>query len=224
MSPGPVVDASPELDAEPQPPSVDDSAQKNKPQPPQEDDAPVVEDVKDDDNDEDEDDDDEDEDDKEDGAQGGAEGSKQSRSEKKSRKAMLKLGLKPVTGVSRVTIKRTKNILFFISKPDVFKSPNSETYVIFGEAKIEDLSSQLQTQAAQQFKMPDMGSVTGKQDQDAAAAAAQPEEEEEVDETGVEPHDIDLVMTQAGVSRSKAVKALKTHNGDIVGAIMELTT
>ena len=37
--------------------------------------------------------------------------SKQSRSEKKSRKAMLKLGMKPVTGVSRVTIKRTKNVL-----------------------------------------------------------------------------------------------------------------
>ncbi|KAF7830809.1 nascent polypeptide-associated complex subunit alpha-like protein 2 [Senna tora] len=140
---------------------------------------------------------------------------------------MLKLGLKPVTGVSRVTIKRTKNILFFISKPDVFKSPNSETYVIFGEAKIEDLSSQLQTQAAQQFRMPDMGSVMAKPDAAASAAAAgtQPdEEEEEVDETGVEPRDIDLVMTQAGVSRSKAVKALKTHNGDIVGAIMELTT
>ena len=41
----------------------------------------------------------------------GANGSsKQSRSEKKSRKAMLKLGMKPVTGVSRVTIKRTKNV------------------------------------------------------------------------------------------------------------------
>ncbi|KAG5050283.1 hypothetical protein JHK85_011386 [Glycine max] len=224
MSPGPVVDASPEVDAEQQLPSVDDATQKKIPQP-QEDDAPLVEDLKDDDKDDDDEDDDDDdeEDDKEDDAQGGAEGSKQSRSEKKSRKAMLKLGLKPVTGVSRVTIKRTKNILFFISKPDVFKSPNSETYVIFGEAKIEDLSSQLQTQAAQQFRMPDMGSVTAKQE-DAAAAAAQPEEEEEVDETGVEPHDIDLVMTQAGVSRSKAVKALKTHNGDIVGAIMELTT
>lgn len=116
-------------------------------------------------------------------------------------------------------------ILFFISKPDVFKSPNSETYVIFGEAKIEDLSSQLQTQAAQQFRMPDMGSVMAKSDISAAAAGTQADEEEEViDETGVEPRDIDLVMTQAGVSRSKAVKALKTHNGDIVSAIMELTT
>ncbi|TQD85883.1 hypothetical protein C1H46_028583 [Malus baccata] len=148
---------------------------------------------------------------------GGGEASKQSRSEKKSRKAMLKLGMKPVTGVSRVTIKRTKNILFFISKPDVFKSPNSDTYVIFGEAKIEDLSSQLQTQAAQQFRMPDMSSVMGKPEISAAAAGAQDEEEEEVDETGVEPRDIDLVMTQAGVSRSKAVKALKTHSGDICG-------
>lgn len=189
-------------------------------------DEPVIEDVKEEDDHEDDDaDSDEDDDDKDDGAQGGSESSKQSRSEKKSRKAMLKLGMKPVTGVSRVTIKRTKNILFFISKPDVFKSPNSETYVIFGEAKIEDLSSQLQTQAAQQFRMPDMGSVMAKADISAAAAAAQAdEEEEEIDETGVEPRDIDLVMTQAGVSRSKAVKALKTHKGDIVSAIMELTT
>ncbi|XP_024032347.1 nascent polypeptide-associated complex subunit alpha-like protein 2, partial [Morus notabilis] len=151
--------------------------------------------------------------------------SKQSRSEKKSRKAMLKLGMKPVTGVGRVTIKRTKNILFFISKPDVFKSPHSETYVIFGEAKIEDLSSQLQTQAAQQFRMPDISSVTAKSENPAAAAGPPADEEEEVvDETGVEPRDIDLVMTQAGVSRNKAVKALKTSDGDIVSAIMELTT
>ncbi|GJT15696.1 ribonuclease H-like domain-containing protein [Tanacetum coccineum] len=62
--------------------------------------------------------------------------------------------------------------------------------------------------------MPDMGSVMGKPKISAAAAQAD-EEEEEVDETRVEPRDIDLVMTQAGVSRPKAVKALKTHNGDI---------
>ena len=43
-------------------------------------------------------------------------------------------------------------ILFVISKPDVFKSPASDTYIIFGEAKIEDLSAQAQTAAAEQFK------------------------------------------------------------------------
>ena len=71
-------------------------------------------------------------------------GSKQSRSEKKSRKAILKLGLKPVPNVSRVTIKKSKNILFVVAKPDVYKHPNSDTHVIFGEAKIEDLSAAAQ--------------------------------------------------------------------------------
>ena len=55
---------------------------------------------------------------------------------------MQKLGMKPVPGVApRVTIKKSKNILFVVSKPDVFKSPNSDTHVIFGEAKIEDLNA-----------------------------------------------------------------------------------
>ncbi|KAK8919273.1 Nascent polypeptide-associated complex subunit alpha-like protein 1 [Platanthera zijinensis] len=179
-------------------------------------DEPIVED--DDDDDDDEEDDDKDDDDVE-GQGGDASGrSKQSRSEKKSRKAMLKLGMKPITGVSRVTVKKSKNILFVISKPDVFKSPNSDTYVIFGEAKIEDLSSQLQTQAAEQFKAPDLSHVISKPETSAIA-----QDDEEVDDAGVEPKDIELVMTQAGVSRGKAVKALKAADGDIVTAIMELT-
>lgn len=109
-------------------------------------------------------------------------------------------------------------IMFVISKPDVFKSPNSDTYIVFGEAKIEDLSSQLQTQAAEQFKAPNP-STSASQPEPASTA----QDDEDVDETGVEPKDIELVMTQAGVSRSKAVKALKAADGDIVTAIMELT-
>ncbi|XP_010486941.1 PREDICTED: nascent polypeptide-associated complex subunit alpha-like protein 1 [Camelina sativa] len=184
-------------------------------------DKPEVED--DDDNEDDDSDDDDKDDDEADGADGEAGGkSKQSRSEKKSRKAMLKLGMKPITGVSRVTVKKSKNILFVISKPDVFKSPASDTYVIFGEAKIEDLSSQLQSQAAEQFKAPDLSNVISKGESSSSAAVVQ--DDEEVDDEGVEPKDIELVMTQAGVSKPMAVKALKAANGDIVSAIMELTT
>jgi nascent polypeptide-associated complex subunit alpha len=109
-------------------------------------------------------------------------------------------------------------ILFVISKPDVFKSPTSDTYIIFGEAKIEDLSSQLQTQAAEQFKAPNLSNVGAKPESSGIAP-----EDEDVDETGVDPKDIELVVTQAGVPRSRAVKALKAANGDIVAAIMELT-
>merc|ERR1712029_763221 len=50
----------------------------------------------------------------------------QSRGEKKARKIMSKLGLKQVTGVSRVTIRKSKNILFVINKPDVYKNPASD--------------------------------------------------------------------------------------------------
>ena len=114
-------------------------------------------------------------------------------------------------------------ILFVISKPDVFKSPASDTYVIFGEAKIEDLSSQLQSQAAEQFKAPNLSNVVSGMASEEAIGAAANDEEDEIDESGVEPKDIDLVMTQAGVTRSKAVKALKDADGDIVSAIMELT-
>ncbi|XP_010529682.1 PREDICTED: nascent polypeptide-associated complex subunit alpha-like protein 5 [Tarenaya hassleriana] len=193
----------------------------------QKEDDVVVEEVKEGEDEDDDDDDDDDDDAAADGeGAGGNDSSRQSRSEKKSRKAVLKLGMKPVTDVSRVTIKRSKNVLFVISKPDVFKSPNSETYVIFGEAKIDDLSSQLQAQAAQKFKMPDISSMVPNSDASEATAAppAEEEDEEDVDETGVEARDIDLVMTQAGVSRAKAVKALKASEGDIVSAIMELTT
>ena len=61
---------------------------------------------------------------------------KQSRGEKKARKIMSKLGLKQVTGVSRVTIRKSKNILFVINKPDVYKNPASDTYIVFGKAKL----------------------------------------------------------------------------------------
>merc|ERR1712151_1431099 len=87
---------------------------------------------------------------------------KQNRSEKKSRKAVQKLGMKPVPGIVRVTVKKSKNILFVISKPDVHKAPSSETYVVFGEAKIEDLGAQAQASAAQSVtQAPDAAGKIG---------------------------------------------------------------
>ncbi|KAL9968355.1 hypothetical protein ACROYT_G026716 [Oculina patagonica] len=147
---------------------------------------------------------------------------RQSRGEKKARKAMSKLGLKSIAGVNRVTIRKSKNILFVINKPDVYKSPASDTYIVFGEAKIEDLSQQAQVQAAEKFKAPQPAPVI----QEAKAATIEQEEEseeEEVDDSKVEEKDIELVRQQANVSRSKAVKALKNNDNDIVNAIMELT-
>ncbi|XP_072505501.1 NAC-alpha domain-containing protein 1 isoform X2 [Notamacropus eugenii] len=147
---------------------------------------------------------------------------KQSRSEKKARKAMSKLGLRQIHGVTRITIRKSKNILFVISKPDVFKSPASDIYIVFGEAKIEDLSQQVHKAAAEKFKVPAEPSpiIT---ETAPGLTVKEESEEEEVDETGLEVRDIELVMAQANVSRAKAVRALRHNNNDIVNAIMELT-
>ncbi|NXE71002.1 NACA protein, partial [Calcarius ornatus] len=169
---------------------------------------------------------------------------KQSRSEKKARKAMSKLGLRQIHGVTRITIRKSKNILFVISKPDVFKSPASDIYIVFGEAKvgsggsggaaparggalltprlpqIEDLSQQVHKAAAEKFKVPLEHSALVTDAAPALAIKEESEEEEEVDETGLEVRDIELVMAQANVSRPKAVRALRHNNNDIVNAIM----
>lgn len=149
---------------------------------------------------------------------------KQSRGEKKARKIMSKLGLKPVQGVNRVTIRKSKNILFVINNPDVYKNPHSDTYIIFGEAKIEDLSQQAQVAAAEKFKAPEATSAAGEASGATTSVAPIAEEdEEEVDETGLNEKDIELVMQNAQVARSKAIRALKDNNMDVVNAIMELT-
>jgi len=147
---------------------------------------------------------------------------KQSRSEKKARKAMSRLGLKVVSGVTRVTIRKSKNILFVINKPDVYKSPAGDTHIVFGEAKIEDLSQQAQVQAAEKFKQPEPVH-TAISESKTEPTEVEESDDEEVDATGVEEKDIELVCQQSNVSRKKAIKALRANDNDIVNAIMELT-
>merc|ERR1711862_93321 len=122
-------------------------------------------------------------------------------------------------GIVRVTVKKSKNILFVISKPDVHKAPSSDTYFVFGEAKIEDLGAQAQANAAQSVTQ-DIAGAAARED----APAVEEGDDGEVDETGIEPKDIELVVAQAQCSRAKAVAALKANNNDIVEAIMQLSS
>ncbi|KAK4695023.1 nascent polypeptide-associated complex subunit alpha, partial [Lecanoromycetidae sp. Uapishka_2] len=157
-----------------------------------------------------------------------------SRNEKKARKSIAKLGLVKVPGITRVTLRRPKNILFVINSPDVYKSPSSNTYIVFGEAKIEDLSSQISDSALKNMVPSDNAGDPHAGHNHAAEgkgkAIEEPKKEEddeddgeEVDETGLEAKDIELVMAQASVSKKKAVKALKENDNDIVNSIMALS-
>lgn len=151
-------------------------------------------------------------------------GGKQNRAEKKSRKAVQKLGMKPVPGIVRVTVKKMKNILFVISKPDVHKAPNSDTYVIFGEAKIEDLAAQANAFRQHQMGAPQMPTAEAK-----APAIEEKKDDEEagedtVDDDSIRKEDIDLVMQQVSCTEKQAKAALKKNKNDIVEAIMSFNS
>ena len=125
-------------------------------------------------------------------------------------------------------MKKSRHILFVVSKPEVFKSPTSNTYIIFGEAKVEDLKAKDAAMAAEAQKQQGRRNVQGAPSRTVptpslAPSAAAAANDEPVDETGVDPKDIELGISQAACSRSAAVKALKNNENDIVNAIMELT-
>lgn len=88
------------------------------------------------------------------------------------------------------------------------------------------MNSQSQMSAAQQLAQ---GGVTDLEhsgagadgdddDDDDIPDLEAPEEEGPVDETGVDPKDIELVITQVGCSRAKAVRVLKESGGDLINA------
>lgn len=127
----------------------------------------------------------------------------------------------------------------------MYRHPGSDHYIVFGEAKIEDLSHQAQLQSLERLKNPDFlggddkksleahlglggGDHTGHQHGKEASGSSMTKIEEsdteegpEMDESGIDANDIQLVMTQAGVKRTKAVKALKRNDGDIVNGMFE---
>lgn len=159
------------------------------------------------------------------------------KAEKKARDALLKLGLKPLKDISRVTFRKKNNTILAIDRPDVYRTLGG-SYIIFGEAKVEDLNKRYQeAMAAQQAAQEVNEAVNAPKDDLAASiqddlkkasledkpAEAEADDDEPVDATGIEESDISVIMEQTNASRNKAIKALKEHNGDIVNAIMSLS-
>ena len=157
------------------------------------------------------------------------------RNEKKARKELIKLGLKPIPGINRVTFVRGK-MIFAIAQPEVYKNPTSDTYIVFGEAKVEDPGFQAQMAAAQRMVQQAAAQASNNsaagvssginEFANASAAAAATEEDiddEDVNAEGLDESDIKIIMEQANVSRSKAINSLREHDNDVVNTIMDLS-
>jgi len=103
-------------------------------------------------------------------------------------------------------------------QPDVYKSPASDTYVIFGEAKIEDINQQAQAAAASQFSAEDAAKIVQQAGAGAAAAtpaAAEAEEEagEAVDESGLDPDEINTIISQVRTEKGEGGRACGLDSG-----------
>ena len=152
------------------------------------------------------------------------------RGEKKARKAILKLGLKAVPNVLKVVVRKGKSASFVITRPDVFRVPGTDTYCIFGQPDEDGAAGGSGASAgaggAADYSRGGAGGAekyaraAAQLRQSVAAPSGGDALEESADETGLEAKDIELVVTQAGVSRGKAVAALRKCGGDIVNAIM----
>jgi nascent polypeptide-associated complex subunit alpha len=166
-----------------------------------------------------------------DGKDGEGRDKKSSRGEKKFKKSMTKLGMKPITGITRVTIRKAKSLLLYIDDPEVLKSPGSDNaYIIFGEAKIHDLPGSLGTREIEKLnKERPVEEVQANANANANVSAPvenkQPESQaqaQDLDEAGLKPEDIETVMSHCTVSRTVAVKALRSYPNDSVSAILNI--
>merc|ERR1711976_941653 len=84
---------------------------------------------------------------------------KASRGEKKFKKSLVKMGLKEVSGINRVTLKTSKNFVLYIEDPDILKSGDN-AYVIFGECKLFDSGQSFAADKANAFSKPDDANPT----------------------------------------------------------------
>ena len=74
------------------------------------------------------------------------------RGEKKCRKALLKMGMKQLTGITRVALRKRDGLIFVINDPEVLKSTeNAQSFAIFGELRLEDPNSRLSQSEAKKF-------------------------------------------------------------------------
>jgi nascent polypeptide-associated complex subunit alpha len=155
----------------------------------------------------------------------GQEDPKLNRGEKKARKALVKIGMKPVNGVTRVTLKKRDGLIFVIAEPEVLRSDDGKSFVVFGELKLEDPNMRMQQAEAKKFQDNQAAAAQAQYTNNAKKEAAKPSAPADVplSEEGLTANHIDLVMEHAQCSRNEAIKALHESKDDMINAVMKLT-
>lgn len=143
---------------------------------------------------------------------------------KRYAKAMSKMGLKPEANITRVTIRKVGSLSFALNQPEVYRFPGTNTFVVFGEAQLEDMAALSQEAAARAAVAGSATDIATEEEAKGTSAPAIAEEDDDsIDAGELEEKMISLVMKQANCRRGQAIRALQNNAGDMVNAIMELT-
>ena len=135
---------------------------------------------------------------------------KQSRAEKKMRETLLKHNLQQLENVTNVMMRKGNQLMWTFASPDVYYIEN--VYVIFGEPSMDDPGKKAVETIQQNAQIPAA--------EEAPATVIKDDVEESAE--GLKEDDINTVMQQSGVSRNRAIQALREANGDLVTAVMNL--
>ena len=144
----------------------------------------------------------------------------------------MKLGMKQFAGITRVTLRKRDGYIFVINDPEVLKSADGgNSFVCFGEIKIDDPNQRLQQAEANRFaqqqatqqaqKLADGATNAGGAKKETKKAAET--NEEAANEDGLTPGHINMVMEHTGCTRNEAISALRESNDDMINAVMKLT-
>ena len=148
----------------------------------------------------------------------------------------MKLGMKQFAGITRVTMRKRDGYIFVINEPEVLKSADGgNSFVCFGEIKVDDPNQRLQQAEAKRFaeqqaaaaqpgQAPEVAKVEDKPAKKGKKGKKKEEDEgEAADEEGITPGHINMVMEHTGCTRNAAIEALRESGDDMINAVMKLT-
>merc|ERR1711976_10764 len=121
------------------------------------------------------------------------------------------------------TVRQNDNYILLVKDPEVYSSEQTEnSMIIFGELTFEDPDKKLAKEEIEKMKA-EGEMVKPESGEEKKENVEIVDENEEVSEEGLNPDEIETVMTESKCSRQKAVKALRAHDNDVVNAILSLT-
>lgn len=123
---------------------------------------------------------------------------------------------------SQVTLGSGDDQMYTIEEPVVYQIPNTDSYLVFGNIK-KAMSLEQMKRWLQQHAKPSESKADEKDNENIGVLCGDDCNEKHNHETDINQEDVDLLVTEANISKKEAIEALKRNGNDVVTALVELT-